>query len=240
MAPPPVVFAQDLARRFGPRWALARIELSVAEGERLLVFGANGSGKTTLLRVLSTLLSPSRGTLRLFGEDPTVDPVASRSRIGLVTHSPGLYEDLSGRDNLLVQARLMDRPVPEDLLDRVGLQDRPDPVRHYSAGMRKRLSFALMLHKQPELVLLDEPFAQLDPAGMDAAAALIRELPGTVIVASHQLERASRLCDRAILLEKGLPRWSGPARQAVDAWRALHATGVRESPEDATAPTITG
>ena len=111
MAAPPVVHTEDLARRFGPRWVLARIDLAVNEGERLLIFGANGSGKTTLLRVLSTLLTPSRGALRLFGADPAVDPVATRSRIGLVTHSPGLYEDLSGMDNLLVQARLTGRPA---------------------------------------------------------------------------------------------------------------------------------
>ncbi len=223
----PVVEAVELARRFGGRWALARVGLRVAPGERLLVLGANGSGKTTLLRVLATLLTPTRGTLRLFGQDPAQDLLAVRRRIGLVTHSPGLYEDLSARDNLNVQARLLDRPVPDDIFDRVGLVERPDAVRHFSAGMRKRLSFALLLHKAPELILLDEPFAQLDPAGMDSVAELIRSLPGTVIVASHQLERASALCDHAVLLEQGLPRWSGPAGQSVEAWRALHGAGDR-------------
>lgn len=216
------VQATDLARRFGRRWALARLDLEVPVGQRLLVFGANGSGKTTLLRVLSTLLSPSSGTLRLFGQDPRVDPMAVRRRLGLVTHTPGLYEDLSGRDNLAVQARLLGRPVPADLLERVGLDGRADPVRAYSAGMRKRLNFALLLHRAPELVLLDEPFAALDPAGMDDVADLIRELPGTVIVASHQVERTSALCDAALLLEGGLPRWTGPPAKAWEAWQALH------------------
>jgi len=216
------VQATDLARRFGKRWALARLDLEVPEGQRLLVFGANGSGKTTLLRVLSTLLSPSTGQLKLFGREPREDLLAVRGRLGLVTHSAGLYEDLSARDNLAVQARLLGKPVPADILERVGLDGRPDPVRAYSAGMRKRLSFALMLHKEPELVLLDEPFAALDPAGMDDVADLIRDLPGTVIVASHQVERTSALCDAALLLEGGLPRWSGPPTRAWEAWQALH------------------
>ncbi len=218
----PVIEATELSRRFGGRWALARVDLRVEPGERLLLFGANGSGKTTLLRVLATLLTPTRGTLRLFGREVQADMQELRRRVGLVTHTPGLYEDLSARDNLAVQGRLLGRPVPRDLLARVGLQDRPDAVRHYSAGMRKRLSFALLLQKEPELVLLDEPFAQLDPAGMESTAELIRSLPGTVVVASHQLERSSQLCERALLLEQGLPRWSGPAREAPEAWRALH------------------
>lgn len=224
-----VIETHELSRRFGRRWALARVDLRVDEGERLLVLGSNGSGKTTLLRVLATLLTPTRGSLRLFGQEVAADPLAARRRIGLVTHSSGVYEDLSGTDNLGVQASLLSRPVPPDLLDRVGLDARPDPVRTYSAGMRKRLSFALMLHKQADLVLLDEPFAQLDPAGMDQAAGLIRDLPGTVVVASHQVRRASALCDRALLLDRGLPRWQGPASEAWEAWRALHGGGADEA-----------
>lgn len=219
---PAVVEARDLSRRFGRRWALARLDLRVETGERLLIVGANGSGKTTLLRLLATLLTPSLGDLRLFGQDPRLDPVATRAKLGLVTHTPGLYEDLSARDNLSVQASLLGRAVPDGLLDRVGLEDRPDPVRHYSAGMRKRLAFALLLHKEPALILLDEPFSQLDPVGMDSVSGLIRELPGTVIVASHQVARASALCDRALLLDRGLLRWSGPASDAWAAWQALH------------------
>lgn len=225
-----VIETRELSRRFGRRWALARVDLEVREGERLLVVGANGSGKTTLLRVLATLLSPSRGSMRLFGHDAVAEPMAARARIGLVTHTPGLYEDLSGLDNLAVQASLTGRPIPADLLERVGLDPRPDAVRHYSAGMRKRLSFALMLHKQPDLVLLDEPFAQLDPAGMDQVADLIRGLPGTVVVASHQVRRAGALCDRALLLDHGLPRWLGPASEAWEAWTRLHGAG-QEHPE---------
>lgn len=224
-----VVQAHGLARRFGRRWAVARLDLEVHAGERLLVFGANGSGKTTLLRLLSTLLAPSAGDLRLFGLEPRADAPEVRKRLAIVSHGLGLYEDLSGMDNLRVFGALMGRPADPELLVAVGLERRPDPVRSYSAGMRKRLALALMLLKRPDLVLLDEPFAALDPAGMDQVAGLIRSLPGTVIVASHQIERASALCDRALLLEAGLPRWLGPAHQAWSAWKTLYGT---------TAPTV--
>lgn len=229
----PVVEARDLARRFGRRWALARLDLEVAPGERLLVVGANGSGKTTLLRMLATLMAPTQGRLRLFGLDVAAERAAVRRRVALVSHSTGIYEDLGGRDNLDVLGRLLGKAPPPDLLARVGLADRNDPVRGWSAGMRKRLALAGLLLKAPELVLLDEPFAQLDPAGMDAVSRLIASLPGTVIVASHQVQRASALCDQALLLADGLPRWRGPARQAWDAWRALHGGGeVDDAPDD--------
>lgn len=222
--PPPVIEAEQLCRRFGRRWAFARVDLQVEAGARLLVVGANGSGKTTLLRVLGTVLRPSQGSLRLFGIDPARDPMAIRRRLALLSHHSGLYEDLSARDNLGVIARLGGHPAPDaaGLLTEVGLDDRPDPIRAYSAGMRKRLQVATLLLQRPELVLLDEPFAALDPAGVDDVAALLRGLGATLVVTSHRIAKAAKLCDRAILLADGLPRWSGPADDAVRAWAALH------------------
>jgi len=220
---PPVVEARELCRRFGRRWAFARIDLDVTAGQRLLVLGANGSGKTTLLRTLATAISPSQGTLRLFGLDPKVDTDAVRSRLALLSHHTGFYEDLSARDNLRVLARITRRKADVTaLLEQVGLEDRKDPMRAFSMGMRKRLAIAAILVQQPELTLLDEPFAALDPSGMDAVATLVRRLPGTVIIASHLVERASVLCDRALLMDAGLPRWSGPASQAWAAWKQVH------------------
>ena len=196
----------------------------MAAGESLLVVGANGSGKTTLLRVLGTVLRPSQGKLRLFGTDPAQDPVAIRRRLALLSHHSGLYEDLSARDNLGVIARLGGHGAHDAaaLLEQVGLDDRPDPIRAFSAGMRKRLQVATLLLQRPELVLLDEPFAALDPAGVDDVAALLRGLGATLVVTSHRIAKAARLCDRAVLLEDGLPRWTGPADDAVRAWSALH------------------
>lgn len=219
----PAVEARDLCRRFGRRWALARVDLSVQRGERLLIIGANGSGKTTLLRLISTALRPSRGELRILGIDTAGDLTAARRGIALLSHQTGLYEDLSARDNLRVLARLCEREVDAAaLLARVGLDDRPGPVRAYSAGMRKRLQFAALLLQEPELALLDEPYSALDPQGMADISALIRALPGTVIVVSHQVRRAAEVCDRAVLLDGGLTRWEGPAEHAWHAWCLVH------------------
>lgn len=227
----PAVETRALCRRFGQRWAYARVDLRVAPGERVLILGANGSGKTTLLRSLATVLRPSQGELRLFGLDPLANPAAVRGRLALLGHALGLYEDLGAADNLAIVARLAGRPRPDApaLLERVGLEPRPDPVRAYSAGMRKRLQVAAVLVQEPELVLLDEPFSALDPAGVEDLAELIRGLPGAVVMASHRIGQAAALCDRALLLEQGLPRWTGPASQAPAAWRSLH-------PRDADGP----
>ncbi len=222
---PPALVCEDLSRRFGQRWAFARVSLRLDAGERLLLVGGNGSGKTTLLRVLSTLLRPSHGSMSLFGQDPTRDVAGVRRRVALLSHHAGLYEDLDARGNLRVLGRLGGWPVDglDGLIRRVGLDPaRTDPLRAYSAGMRKRLQLAAMLQQEPELVLLDEPFAALDPRGCDDVARIISELPGTVIVASHQLRRAATICDRALLLGDGVPRWRGAAQEVERAWRTLH------------------
>lgn len=219
----PVIEATGLGRRFGARWAFTHVDLTVQPGERLLIVGANGSGKTTLLRVLSTILTPTVGQLRLFGGRPVH---AARRELALLSHHVGLYEDLSGLDNLGVLARILDRrgPDPRALLRRVGLEpDRPDPVRAFSAGMRKRLQLAALLLQQPALVFLDEPFAALDPQGCADTAAIIGELEGAVLIASHQLSRAAAVCEGALLMHAGQPRWQGPAAQVSRAWSQLEA-----------------
>ena len=219
----PAVAVSDLSRRFGRRWAYARVDLEVQPGERLLIVGANGSGKTTLLRTLATLLPPSEGTLRLFGLDPSRDLMAVRRRLALVSHKPGLYEDLSARDNLRFLTELTGRRADVTaLLRAVGLEDRPESVATYSAGMRKRAALAGLLLQQPELVLLDEPFAALDPSGMDQLGEVVAGLDAAVVIVSHQIEQAAALCHRALLLDQGQVRWEGPAAQANDAWRQLH------------------
>ena len=227
---PPVIQTRELSRRFGTRWAYSRIDLEIEAGERVLLIGANGSGKTTLLRSLATLLRPTSGELKLFGADPRSALVSTRRRLGFFSHKTGLYEDLSARDNLAVIARLAGRrPDRGQLIVRlaeVGLEDRPDPIRRFSAGMRRRVALAALLLTEPELTLLDEPFSALDPAGVSQVADLIRSLPGTVVVTSHQVERAAALCQRAVLLENGQMRWQGRAEQAWAAWRASQREGA--------------
>jgi heme exporter protein A len=221
-----VIAATQLCRRFGRRWAYSRVDLEIRAGERVLIFGANGSGKTTLLRSLATVSRPSQGQLQIFGLDMAHGADSIRSRLALLSHHHGLYEDLSARDNLSVLATLCGKQASvEELLAEVGLEDRPDAVRNFSAGMRKRLQLAMVRVQQPELILLDEPFSALDPSAMDRVGELIARLPGTVLLASHQVERAAALCDRAILLDEGQLRWQGPAERAWEAWQRLQSEG---------------
>ena len=225
---PPALACSDLSRRFGQRWAFARVSLEIQPGERVLLVGGNGSGKTTLLRVCATILRPSHGTVRLFGLDPARSATAVRRRLALLSHHAGLYEDLDARDNLRILARLGGWPA-DDLdarIAQVGLEPgRTDPLRAYSAGMRKRLQLAAMLLQDPDLVLLDEPFAALDPRGCDEVAELISGLSAAVVIASHQLRRAAAICHRGLLLGDGVPRWRGPAADVERAWAALHPGG---------------
>jgi len=194
-------------------------------GEKVLLIGANGSGKTTLLRTFSTLLPPTLGSLELFGEsvETATNLDSMRQKIGVLSHHTGLYEDLSIIDNLRVFAKLFGKSTDVDSLmihvNAVGLDGRTEPIRTYSAGMRKRASVALLRLKNPELILLDEPFSALDPSGIDEISNLLMTLPATQILVSHQVERAAQLCDRCILLESGLIRWEGPAIKAWEAWR---------------------
>lgn len=199
-----VIAAESVGRRLGGRWALRDISLQVHRGESVMLHGANGSGKTTLLRVLGSALSPTVGTVRTFGGIPR----DHRGTIGLLSHADGHYDDLSGRDNLSLARSL--GSLPGDvaaLLDRVGLMARAnDPVRVYSAGMRKRLAFARLLLKNPALVLLDEPYAALDHEGhefVDLLLASLRAEGRTVVVSTHQVRRVRGFCDRAIQLEAG-------------------------------------
>lgn len=210
-----IVTATDLTRRLGTAWVLRGITVGFEEGRTTMVFGANGAGKTTLLRVLATALRPTTGTLTLFGTPASPD---ARPRIGLLSHQDGHYDELSGRENLAIARDLLGAGDVEGALGRVGLRDRgEDPVRTYSAGMRKRLAFARLLLKDPELVLLDEPYAQLDPEGhafVDTLLGEFRARGRTVIVSTHQVERVAAIADHAVQLAGGRIHWTGPATDA--------------------------
>jgi heme exporter protein A len=199
--------AENLARRYGRRWALAGVSFTVPVGAVMMVAGRNGSGKSTLLRVLATAIRPDGGRARVGGFDVVAERDDIRRRAALLSHASYLYESLTARENLEVLARLTGRAGVDEALERVGLKARAeDPVHTFSAGMRKRLSFARVLLQKPEIAFLDEPFGQLDPEGFTLVEEVVADLRGhgaTVIIATHQLERVERFADMAISLEGG-------------------------------------
>jgi heme exporter protein A len=209
--------AQNLARRYGRRWALADVSFTLAGGAVMMVAGRNGSGKSTLLRTLATAIRPDGGSARVGGFDVVREREDVRKLVALLSHASYLYDSLTARENLAVVADHLGRSRDgiDALLDRVALGRRADdPVATFSAGMRKRLSFARVLLQEPRVALLDEPYGQLDPEGFVLVDDVVRELKAggtTVIVATHQLVRAVTVADDALLLEAGRVAWRGKA-----------------------------
>lgn len=204
----------DVSRRYGRRWALVHVTLTVRPGESWMLLGHNGSGKSTLIGCLSTALRVHEGRIRYAGRDLWAERAALRRGIAVFGHKPHLYDDLSGTENLRVWASLggIDADAA-GLLRRVGLDpERRDPVRTFSAGMRRRLALARMLLKRPELVLLDEPFTALDPQGRELLVGVIRSLRdagATVLLATHLPQVAKAVAEHAVILEQGQVAYQG-------------------------------
>jgi heme exporter protein A len=222
VSPPPAaptIEAVGLSKRFGPVTALDRVDLQVASGEAVALFGANGAGKTTLLRIVSLGLRPSAGTLRVDGLDPRRDDLEIRRRIGLISHASYLYDDLTARQNLEFWAALygVDDPAERarELLDTLGLAPRADDaVGALSRGLVQRLSLARAIVHDPPLVLLDEPFAGLDPQAVETLRRLLarlRERGRTVLLVTHDLRQGLALTDRFLVLAGGRVSAQGPS-----------------------------
>jgi heme exporter protein A len=204
-----------LSRRYGRRWALSDVSLAVPAGQLVMLAGRNGSGKSTLLRVLATALRPDHGEVRIAGHDARRELERVRREVALLGHQSYLYEALTARENLEIAASFLGRRVEAGLLARVGLEARADdPVLSFSAGMRKRLALARVMLQAKPLVLLDEPYGELDPPGfalLDGVIGELRARGSTVIMATHLVDHGRKLCDHALLLEEGRLAWSGPA-----------------------------
>lgn len=218
---PLAIEALGICRRYGRRWALADLSMGVPRGSVLMVTGRNGSGKSTLLRILATAIRSDHGTARVEGFDVRRSVQEVRRRVAFLSHHLYLYDSLSALENLRVAARFLgrdaSRPALLPLLAEVGLADRADDATlTFSAGMRKRLALARVLLQPASVVLLDEPYGQLDPPGfrlVDGLLRRLRERGATVLMATHLLERGGDLCDRGIVLEEGRLAWEGPARE---------------------------
>jgi heme exporter protein A len=201
---------RGLTRAFGVRKALDGVDLVLPERAFLSVFGPNGAGKTTLIKVLTTLLNPTSGTAHVLGMDVVRDAVELRTHIGLISHNPLLYPDLTAEENLLFFADMYGVEQPHvrvsELLEAVELDHRKlDLTRTFSRGMLQRLSIARALLHRPEVLFLDEPYSGLDPHAMDILDGLIAQIRGnhTFVMISHDLEKGLELCSHALILARG-------------------------------------
>jgi heme exporter protein A len=185
----PAVSLRGVGRRYGERLALRDVSFDLPHGQTLVVFGPNGAGKTTLLRMLATLLRAHAGDVRVLGSRLPDDGYAIRSKIGFLGHDPLLYRELSGRENLRFHARLhrVAATRVQQVLEAVGMERRADdPVAELSRGMVQRLAVARAVLHEPELLLLDEPLANLDPAAVAQVQPLIGAASGrTRVLTSH-------------------------------------------------------
>ncbi|MGH9587446.1 MAG: heme ABC exporter ATP-binding protein CcmA, partial [Acidobacteriaceae bacterium] len=204
---PAVIQTEALSKLYGSFAALRKITASFDSGRCYLLLGENGAGKSTLLRVIAGLLKPSHGSIHVFGEDK---PAHARDRIGYMSHAPMLYDELSATENLRYFAGLYrGRPClsPEAALHSVGLDPAlTRPTGQYSQGMRQRASLARVLLPQPDLLLLDEPFSNMDAASARQMLDQIdhqRAQGKTILLSTHRMEEAERLCDHVCLINKG-------------------------------------
>jgi len=255
-APAAAVRATDLVRRFGDTAAVSGLSFEVGAGETFGLLGHNGAGKTTTIRLLNGVLGRDAGEAEVLGLDPAVDGVGVRARTGVLTETPSLDERLSAAENLTFFGRLygvVGRQLDDQvyaLLVAFGLADRAnDRVGGFSRGMKQRLALARTLLHDPDILFLDEPTAALDPVAARDVHNLVegfrRDQRRTVVLTTHNLVEAQRLCDRVLIMERGRAlAWGSPAdlaqsvvaariveievppEQRDSAVRALHAAGV--------------
>ena len=198
----PAIEVAGAGRAYGDRVVFRDLTFTVPEGATLAVLGANGAGKTTLLRMLATLLRPHAGTVRVLGHEVPRHGYAVRGRLGLLAHEPLLYRDLTARENLAFHARLhgiASRTRIDELLERVGMALRADePLRLLSRGMVQRIAVCRAVLHEPELLLLDEPYANLDPQATELVADLLRAR--TRVLVSHDVAAARAEADQVLEL----------------------------------------
>jgi heme ABC exporter ATP-binding subunit CcmA len=213
------IAVSGLGKRFGTLWVLRGITLQAHRGEVVGLMGPNGSGKSTALRIIGTLLRPNAGTATVHGLDVVRDAGAIRAQVGYLAHTPGLYEDLTARENLRFAADMLglrDRRLDE-VLDQVSLTRVADErVRGFSAGMQRRLALARLILRRPKVLLLDEPYSNLDTEGVEVVNRIISSVvadDGVALVALHELAPARGVLDRTLTIVEG--RISQPTQSAV-------------------------
>jgi ABC-2 type transport system ATP-binding protein len=231
-SPDPAVTTRGLTKSFGSTRAVNGLNLSIPAGCVYGFLGPNGAGKTTTIRMLATLLRPDAGTATVLGHDVVHAADAVRERIALTGQFATLDEDLTGRENLVVAARLLGhrakpaRARADELLDAFNLtQAGARPVKNYSGGMRRRLDIAASLIATPQLLFLDEPTTGLDPASRSDVWQIVRSLAAdgtTVLLTTQYLQEADLLADRLAVIDHGTVIAEGTAGEL----RAATGTGI--------------
>ncbi len=200
-----------LTKRYGFRNVLLNLDLSVQEGEFVALLGPNGAGKTTLLRILATLARPNSGLVRINGYALPAQSTQARSVLGVVSHQPLLYGDLTAQDILELYSRMYSIPQATARINHVlkfaGLENRSgDLVRTFSRGMQQRLSIGRAILHDPSVLLLDEPYTGLDQDACEMLDNLLREVASqgkTILLTSHDLTRIQSLATRFDVLSRG-------------------------------------
>jgi ABC-2 type transport system ATP-binding protein len=209
-----VIVIENLVKRYGKTAAVDGISFSIRKGEIFGLLGPNGAGKTTTLLMLSTLLAPTGGKAAVNGRDIGTEPARVRDSIGMVFQDPSSDELLTAYENLKLHALMYDLPMAEidgriaRVMRLVGLEGRVhDQVKKYSGGMRRRMEIARGLLHQPSVLFLDEPTLGLDPQTREHIweyiDTLAKKLGMTIIITTHYMEEAEKLCDRIAIIDRG-------------------------------------
>lgn len=209
-----MISIENLTKRFGDRIAVAGVDLEIKSGEIFALLGPNGAGKTTTVRILTLLSKKNSGSVKICGYDIEKDSERIKELIGVVPQHMSLDQDLTGRENLVLQARLhhlknkaaMEQRINE-ILEFVELTDRADDKsRRYSGGMKRRLMIGMALLHKPKMLFLDEPTVGLDPQVRRKMWDLIRKMNEagmTVLLTTHYIEEADQLCRRVAIMNRG-------------------------------------
>jgi ABC-2 type transport system ATP-binding protein len=234
MSTAPAIEAEGLVKHFGETRAVDGVDLRVAQGAVYGVLGPNGAGKTTTIRMLATLLAPDGGRASVLGHDIVAEADAVRSLVSLTGQLASVDEDLTGRENLVLMARLLGhsragaKARATELLEAFGLiEAAAKQVKNYSGGMRRRLDIAASIVVTPRLMFLDEPTTGLDPRSRNQVWDIVRALVGqgtTVLLCTQYLEEADQLADRIAVIDHGRVIAEGtPAQLKASVGRgALH------------------
>ena len=220
----PAIAVRGLVKRYGGRAVVDGVDLEVGRGELVALLGPNGAGKTTTVETIEGYRRPDGGEVRVLGLDPFREGAALRARIGLMLQGGGIQPLATPRELLRLYAGFHADPEdPEALLERVGLAEAAGS-RHrvLSGGQKQRLSLALALVGRPELLLLDEPTAGMDPAAKAATRALIGELRAggaTILLTTHELTDVERLADRVVVIDRGRVVASGTVAELTGSGR---------------------